>query len=193
MPSAQDTINTDSGSPSVSLPKKSAREISEQYSHMRSTEERPEDNYMLGGDEEPMVYSTPRDYATSARRERDWLLSMGADPDSVILESELCNYMPPRRAGESAGEYSKQYVEILNGMIRNGTMILNDQTTADVVASGFGTRDGRRFDLGPGSGATKGDFRAFTQWFGEVYESGEAYEVPERWLRFEEPQQRVQD
>lgn len=185
MSSAQEVINTNSGSPSVSPPKKSAREISEQYSHLGPSVEESEENYMLGDDDEPMVYETPWDYAAFARRQRDWLISMGADPDSVILGSEVCKYVP-RRAGESATEYTMQYVETLNGMIRNGTMVLNDQTTANVVASGFGTRDGRRFDLGPGSGATKGDYRAFTQWWGEVRESGGAYEVPERWLRFEE-------
>jgi hypothetical protein len=40
-------------------------------------------------DNEPMVYETPRDYATYARQERDRLIAEGADPDSVIFSSEL--------------------------------------------------------------------------------------------------------
>ena len=70
-------------------------------------------------------------------------------------------------------------------MIRRGITILNDQCTADTVAPGFETSDGRCFDLGPGSGATKGEFREFSRWFEEVSETGQMYEVPERWLKFE--------
>ncbi|KAK6812640.1 hypothetical protein RU639_011564 [Aspergillus parasiticus] len=75
-------------------------------------------------DDEPMVYETPRDYATSARQKRDRL-----------------------------------------------------------IAEGF-------FDLGPGSGATKREFREFSEWFSEVMEAGQAYEVPDKWLKFETPNPR---
>lgn len=198
MSSTQESSNPNSGSEivlsSVSATKISAQEIQKHYSHMRPSDivSKSPPNYMLGDDDEPMVYETPRDYATSARQERDWLITMGADPDSVILESEICNYIP-RQAGEPVIDYGKRYVETINDMIRNGVMILNDETTADVVASGFVTSDGRTFNLGPGSGATKGDFRAFSQWFKEVAKAGGMYEVPERWSRFEEPRQREQD
>lgn len=197
MSSTQESSSTDQGSgavlPSVSPTKESAQEIQKRYSHMRPTDLVSESlpNYMLGDDDEPMVYETPRDYATSARKERDWLISMGADPDSVILQSEVCNYVP-QNPEEPLSEYGKRYVETMKHMIQNGVMILNDLTTGDVEASGFGTSDGRRFNLGPGSGATKGDFRAFTQWFHEVAEAGGIYEVPERWSRFEEHRQREQ-
>jgi hypothetical protein len=136
-------------------------------------------------DDDPMVYETPRDYASWARQHRQELLASGTKPEDVILESEVRDHVPLRE-GESDIEYTQRYVETMNGMIQRGVMILNDQCTADVVAHGFGFKDGRRFDLGPGSGVTKGMFRDFGQWFDErVDVGGEAGVVPERFRRFE--------
>ncbi|KAJ9194966.1 hypothetical protein DTO166G4_6087 [Paecilomyces variotii] len=137
-------------------------------------------------DDEPMVYETPQDYATSARQERDRLIAEGADPNSVILQSELRNHIL-RQEGESSADFAKRYAETMKGMIDRGVSILNDQCIADVVASGFRTADGRFFDLGPGSGATKREFREFSQWFPEMSEEGRIHEVPEKWLKFEKP------
>jgi hypothetical protein len=133
-----------------------------------------------------MVYEAPQDYATSARQERDRLIAGGADPDSVIFQSELRNHIR-RREGESSADFAKRYAETMNAMIGRGVSILNDQCTTDVVASGFGIADGRFFDLGPGSGVTKGEFREFSQWFSEMSEAGQVHEVPEKWLKFEKP------
>src|ERR1700749_4483360 len=47
-------------------------------------------------DDEPMVYVTPKDYATSARQNRNRLIAEGADPNSVIFESEIPNHIPYR-------------------------------------------------------------------------------------------------
>ncbi|KAJ5273430.1 hypothetical protein N7478_008555 [Penicillium angulare] len=138
-------------------------------------------------DDEPMVYETPKDYAIFARRERERRIAEGADPNSVIFQSEIRNHVP-RQEGEPPAEFVKRYSQTMNSMIQRGVVILNDQCTADVVASGFDTADGRYFDLGPGSGATKGDFRKFSEWFDES-EGGELNEVPERWLKFEKPAQ----
>lgn len=141
-------------------------------------------------DDEPMVYETPRDYATWARQERDRLIAEGTSPDMVILQSEVRNYVP-RKEDESAVDFTKRYVETMNSMIARGVMILNDQCKGDVVPSTFGTADGRWFDLGPGSGATKGEFREFGKWFdgmeSEEVGQGEAYEVPEKFRKFEKP------
>ncbi|KAE8423829.1 hypothetical protein BDV36DRAFT_289926 [Aspergillus pseudocaelatus] len=137
-------------------------------------------------DNEPMVYETPRDYATSARQERDRLIAEGADPGSVILQSEVRNHVP-QRDGDSPADFAKRYVETMKAMISRGVSILNDQCTADVVPSGFETTDGRFFDLGPGSGATKWEFRQFSQWFSQELETGQIHEVPEKWLKFEKP------
>ncbi|KAE8315419.1 hypothetical protein BDV41DRAFT_574793 [Aspergillus transmontanensis] len=117
-------------------------------------DEVPHDSDDEPTDDEPMVYETPRDYATSARQERDRLIAEGADPDSVILQSEVRNHVP-RQEGESSADY-----------------------------------DGRFFDLGPGSGATKREFREFSEWFSEVMEAGQTYDVPEKWLKFETPNPR---
>lgn len=70
-------------------------------------------------------------------------------------------------------------------MIRRGITILNDQCTTQVMASRFRTADGRVFDLGPESGATKGEFREFSQWFSELSKDREVHQVPEKWLKFE--------
>lgn len=154
--------------------------------HSESAQGHRDDGVPHDSDDEPMVYETPRDYATYARQERDRLIAEGADPDSVIFESELCNHIL-RREGESSADFAKRYSTTMNAMIGRGVSILNDQCTADVVASGFRTADGRFFDLGPGSGATKGEFREFIQWFSEMSEEGQMHEVPEKWLKFEKP------
>lgn len=135
-------------------------------------------------DDEPMVYKTPYDYATSARKQRDRLIAEGADPDSVILQSEVRKYIV-RRDGEPPNEFAKRYCEEINAMISRGISILNDQCTANVVASVFRTSDGRNFDLGPGSGATKREFREFSQWFSQISDNGKVDEVPEKWAKFE--------
>lgn len=70
-------------------------------------------------------------------------------------------------------------------MTRDGVTVLNDQTVADVVPDTFSVR-GRVFDLGPGRGVTKGEYRDFGVWFNEVASGdGEVVDVPERWMRFE--------
>lgn len=152
-----------------------------------STQDRGADAH--DSDDEPMVYRTPRDYATWARERRDRLIAEGAAPDTVILQSEVPSHVP-RRRNESPADYAKRYAETTNAMIRRGVSILNDQCVADVVPSGFRTRDGRYFDLGPRSGATKGDFREFNKWFSEASnasKAGQSLETPERWLKFEKP------
>nr|POF17503.1 short-chain dehydrogenase/reductase tropg [Quercus suber] len=126
-------------------------------------------------DDEPMVYRTPRDYATLARGQRDRLIAEGADPDPIILLSEIRNHVPARE-GEPSADFAKRYVETMKAMMSLGVSVLNDQFTADVVASGFATPDGRHFDLGPGSGATKGEFREFREWFMKIEQSDQAYE-----------------
>lgn len=135
-------------------------------------------------DDEPMVYVTPRDYATLARQNRDRLIAEGADPGTVILQSEVENHIP-RREGESIGDFTKRYAETMKSMIRGGVSILNDWCTADVVPSGFGIPGGRMFDLGPATGVTKGEYREFSQWHSTVSEAGQMQEVPEKWLKFE--------
>ena len=165
----------------------SERTVFEQRSgemHSESAPDRRDDGAPHDSDHEPMVYETPRDYATLARQERDRLIAEGADPDSVIFQSELGNHII-RQEGEPSADFVKRYTETMNAMIGRGVSILNDLCTRDVVASGFGTGDGRFFDLGPGSGATKGEFREFSQWFSEMSKSGQKFEVPEKWLKFE--------
>ncbi|KAE8149821.1 hypothetical protein BDV25DRAFT_140406 [Aspergillus avenaceus] len=119
-------------------------------------------------------------------RLRDRLIAESADPDSVIFQSEVRNHVP-QRDGDSPADFAKRYVETMKAMIGRGVSILNDQCTADVVPSGFKTTDRRFFYLGPGSSATKREFREFSQWFSEVSETGQMHEVPEKWLKFEKP------
>lgn len=138
-------------------------------------------------DDEPMVYETRKDYATSARQSHDQLIAEGVDPNSIIFQSNLRNHVP-RLEGESSADFAKRYAETINAMIRRGVTILNDQCTSEVVASQFRTGDGRFFDLGPRSGATRGEFRDFCQWFSEASKASKArqmYEVPGKWLKFE--------
>ena len=135
-------------------------------------------------DDELMIYETPRDYASWARQERERLIANGTDPDMVMLQSEVGNHIP-RGEGETAAEFVHRYSKAMNAMIARGVIILNDQCTADVVASSFFAGDGRLFDLGPGSGATKGEFREFNQWFSENSEAGTVPEVPEKWKKFQ--------
>lgn len=164
-----------------------ARQVQEKYRHMMPAylTDRSPPSYMLGDDDEPMVYDTPRDYATYVRQERDWLISMGADPESIVFQSELCKHVPRRQDDEADAEYAKRFSNKMNEMIKQGTLILNDVATMDGVASGHGVPKGRFFDLGPESGATKGEFKAFEKWWFEIYQSEEPVEVPERWLKFE--------
>lgn len=160
--------------------------------HSESAQGHGDDGVPHDSDDEPMVYETPRDYAASARKERDRLIAEGVDPGSVIFQSEIRNHVL-RREGESsadfAADFANRYAETMNAMSGRGVFILNDQCTADVVGSGFYTADGRYFDLGPGSGATKGEFREFSQWW-EKSEEEQMHEVPEKWLKFEKPAER---
>jgi hypothetical protein len=134
-------------------------------------------------DSEPMVYKTPRNYASWAREERSRLIAEGADPDSVILMSEIRNHVP-KREDDSDTDYVQRYVETMNAMTKRGVAILNDKIIADVVPDSF-TGGERSFDLGPGSGATKGEYREFGDWFNRFLDGAEMNEVPERWKKFE--------
>lgn len=135
-------------------------------------------------DDEPMVYETPRDYAGEARRERERLLARGASPDSCVLLSELKSYVP-REENETPADFAKRYSEKMTEMIRSGVLILNDLCVADRVPDQFRTQDGRVFDLGPVSGATKREYREFGEWYDKVSLEERIGEVPQRWLRFE--------
>jgi len=138
-------------------------------------------------DNEPMVYVTPVDYANEARQERDRLVAEGVDPDSIILMSEVENHVPQREDRQSSVDLAASWVETLRAMTGQGITILNDQSTADVVPGGYVTPDGRYFDLGPGSGATKGEYREFVQWWERASAASEPEDVPLKWLKFEKP------
>ncbi|KNG84344.1 hypothetical protein ANOM_009499 [Aspergillus nomiae NRRL 13137] len=173
----------------AAAPTMSAQEDLDQRSGETHSEPAQVDGAPHDSDDEPMVYEIPHDYAVSARQERDHLLAAGVSPDSVILQSEIGNQIP-QVEGESPADFAKRYAETMNDMIAHGVCILNDQCIADAVPSGFETIDGKFFDLGPGSGATKGEFREFSRWFDETLEAGQMHEVPEKWLKFEKPAER---
>lgn len=148
-------------------------------SHSESTEDHRD------SDDEPMVHETRKDYGPSARAWRDKLIADGADPDSIIFASTLRNQMP-RREGESSADFQKRFVKTMFDMKKRGITVLNDQWTTSIVASTFGMAGGRRFDLGPGSGVTKREFREFSEWWAEAAKAGQkVHEVPEKWLKFE--------
>ncbi|KAJ5142607.1 uncharacterized protein N7515_001394 [Penicillium bovifimosum] len=166
----------------------SQQEVPAQHSkaiYSESAQTYSDDGARHESDDEPMVYRISKDYATMARRERDSLLAEGADPDSVILQSELHNYVP-RRENDSVDEYTKRYADTMMEMTRRGVRILNDKLTGDHMPSIFGTASGKVLDLGPESGSTKGEYREFTQWLWGV-QGAEQIEVPEKWLKFEKP------
>ena len=152
--------------------------------HSEAAQDLRDDGVPHDSDDEPMVYEIPVDCAALSRQERDRLIAEGANPASVILQSELHNHII-RREGKSVGDYMKRYSDDMNAMIRRGVSILNDLLTADMVPSGFRTEDGRFFDLGPESGATKGEYREFGQWLLEVSVAGQTYELLEKWLKSE--------
>ncbi|KAJ5206233.1 hypothetical protein N7491_003146 [Penicillium cf. griseofulvum] len=154
--------------------------------HFEAAQGHGDDGAPHDSDDEPMVYEIPIDYAALSRQERDRLIAEGADPDSVILQSELYNHVI-RQEGESIDDYAKRYSYTMNTMIHRGVSILNDLLIADMVPSGFGTKDGRFFELGPESRATKGEYREFRQWLSEASVAGQTSEVPEKWLKFEKP------
>lgn len=171
------------------LPTMSEQNILDQRSamiHSEAAQGHGDDRVPHDSDDEPMVYEIPMDSAAFSRQERDRLIAEGADPDSVIFQSELHNHVM-RQKGESIDDYVKRYSDTMNAMIRRGVSILNDLLIADVVPSEFRTEDGRLFDLGPESGATKREYREFSQWLSEVSVAGQTYEVPEKWLKFEKP------
>ncbi|KAJ5735615.1 uncharacterized protein N7483_000740 [Penicillium malachiteum] len=153
--------------------------------YSESAQPHGDDEARHDSDDEPMVYMIPRDYATAAREERQSLLAEGADPDSIILQSELHNYVP-RKENDTVNEYTKRYADTMMDMTRRGVRILNDMLIADPVPTTFGTASGKFFDLGPKSGTTKGEYREFMQWLFGVQEA-EHIEVPEKWLKFEKP------
>lgn len=128
--------------------------------YSESSQTHGDDGARHDSDDKPMVYRISKDYATIARQERQSLLAEGADPDSVILQSELHNYVP-RRESDSVDDYTKRYADTMMDMTRRGVRILNDMLTGDTMPDTFGTASGRTFDLGPESGSTKGEYREF--------------------------------
>jgi hypothetical protein len=77
----------------------------------------------------------------------------------------------------------------MNAAIARGVEILNDMCTGSVKPDSFHVR-GRRFDLGPKSGVTRGEFGEFGEWFAKEAggeKDGEVLVVPERWRKFERP------
>jgi hypothetical protein len=131
----------------TTLPTMSEQKILHQRSaviHSEAAQGYGDDGVPHDSDDEPMVYEIPVDYAALTRQDRDHLIAEGADPDSVILQSELHNHVI-RREGESIDDYTKRYTDTMNAMIRRGVSILNDLLTADMLPSGFGTEDGRFF------------------------------------------------
>ncbi|KAJ5915459.1 hypothetical protein N7466_011392 [Penicillium verhagenii] len=153
--------------------------------YSESAQTHADDEARQDSDDEPMVYRIPKDYATIARQERHSLLAEGADPDSVILQSELHNYVP-RREKDSIDQYAKRYADTMMDMTRRGVRILNDMLTGDTMPDTFETASGKVFDLGPESGSTKGEYREFRHWLLGV-QGAEQIEVPEKWLKFEKP------
>ncbi|KAJ5798644.1 uncharacterized protein N7503_006149 [Penicillium pulvis] len=153
--------------------------------YSESAQTHGDDGSRHDSDDEPMVYRIPVDYATIARRERQRLLAKGANPDSVILQSELHNHVP-RRENDSVDQYTKRYAATMMDMTRRGVRILNDVLTGDAMPATFVTASGKIFDLGPESGSTKGEYREFRRWFMGIQEA-EQIEVPEKWLKFEKP------
>lgn len=135
-------------------------------------------------DDELMVHETRKDYGPSARAWRDQLIADGVDPESIIFASDLRNQIP-RQEGESSTDFEKRYAKSMFDMIKRGITVLNDQWTTEIVASTFVMAGGRRFDLGPGSGVTKREFREFHEWFSEAARAKQVYEVPEKWAKFE--------
>ncbi|CEJ89737.1 hypothetical protein VHEMI05562 [[Torrubiella] hemipterigena] len=184
-PDAQDGTRVDADKDTVQG-KLSAHEVEKKFSYLRPSflTRRRLMNHEIGNDDDPMVYETPYDYAADARQQRDWLLSLGADPNTMVLQSEIKNHVPPRD-NEPDAEYAAHYLTTMKDMIKRDVMILNDQSTGDSVATGFWLPDGRHFDLGPESGVTKGEFKAFGQWWIGVYDVEGEIEVPERCLKFE--------
>lgn len=171
----------------TAAPVSSEQKVLAQHSDMLKSEPSQDhiddDSISHDSDNEPMIYETPKDYATSARQERDRLIASGVDPNAIVLQSELRKHISSRES-ESAADFTKRYVQTMKDMIGRGVLILNDMCTADVVAPEFTTAKGRVFDLGPGSGATKGEFRRFSWWFSGGLKAGEISEVPEEWVNF---------
>ncbi|KAF3387955.1 hypothetical protein DPV78_012189 [Talaromyces pinophilus] len=111
-------------------------------------------------DDEPMVHETRKDYGPSARAWRDQLIAT-----ALILS-----------LSSSKAPYA----------IKCHDKKASPLPTLKSVASTFVMAGGRRFDLGPGSGVTKREFREFREWCAEVVKAGEkVHEVPERWLKYE--------
>jgi hypothetical protein len=135
-------------------------------------------------DDEPMVHSTPRDYKTWARQERERMIAEGTDPKDVMMQSEVFRHQP----GETPEEMTKRIKATFKEVRSRGVMVLNDMCVADVKPDTFQI-GGRRFVLGPKSGVTKGEYRQFGEWFARMAEQGDELreEVPEKFLKFEQP------
>ena len=88
--------------------------MSEQDQHLgESAQDHGEDGVPHDSDDEPMVYIIPKDYATLARQERDRLIAEGADPESIILQSEVRNHIP-QEYRNSRTDFAKHYAETMN-------------------------------------------------------------------------------
>ena len=70
----------------------------------------------------------------------------------------------------------------MNGMIRRSVQILNDQKMHDVTPGLFEVC-GHGFDIGPGLGITKGEYREFSNRMGG--EDVKYGDFPERFKKFE--------
>ena len=192
MSSTENSLNNnDQDTPEVVLANQNPSSLSSQVSSRIETQMQTRQDPSFfpppsprSDDDELMVYETPNDYATWARGEKAGMLSRG---EEAILQSEVSGLVS-RREDEPVADFAKRWSDMHNDLIHRGVSILNDQCTADVVASGFGMEGGRTFDLGPGKGVTKGEFRDFGRWWDERVwvESGEGeVVVPERFLRWE--------
>lgn len=127
-----------------------------------------------------MIHKVPKDYRTSALRDRARLEAEGQEG---ILQSELPSHIR-RQPDESDEEYTKRFADMMNSMIQRGVHILNDKTTHDVAPNSFIVH-GREFNVGPESGITKGEYREFSRWMGSKA-GAEGYEgVPEEFRKFE--------
>jgi hypothetical protein len=152
--------------------------------HLIATQNQPDSSANHNSDDEPMVHTTPRDYATWARLERERLIAEGTDPKNVMLQSEVFT----RQQGETPEEMAQRISSTMEDARGRGVVILNDMCVADVKPDTFQV-GGRRFDLGPKSGVTRGEYRDFGEWFNRAAgKSNKLLEqVPEKFRKFEKP------
>lgn len=82
----------------------------------------------------------------------------------------------------------------MKAMIASGVSILNDQIKTNREPSSFVTTDGRFFNLGPESGATREQYHQFREWFDQTpHTPGAPLEVPEKWQKFEKKAEKTSD